>query len=153
MAETGPDYESLKQQIQQHKQLQQDLEQQQRVVDALSNMVVVVDENSPESGKLEMDAQQRHILVLQESVQQFQTGPDSANNNDMLEKIETLQDRWDALIQIMEVQGQRITASGFEFNMTPAPGEIVTTVTSGSQWEVKETITTVTSQEVSCIVD
>ncbi|PSN39418.1 hypothetical protein C0J52_22771 [Blattella germanica] len=220
--------EEDEQQIEQHKQLQQDLEEQQRVVDALSNMVVVVDENSPESAysqmedqltalgerwahicqwteerctklqnlaakwsqlieeiqriqlwldnketqlkqmeanplveigevldrikklqvlRLEMDAQQRHILVLQESVQQFQAGPDSANNNDMLEKIETLQDRWDALIQIMEVQGQRITASGFEFNMTPAPGEIVTTVTSGSQWEVKETITTVTSQE------
>jgi dystrophin len=50
MAATGPDYEALKQQIEQHKQLQQDLEQQQRVVDALSNMVVVVDENSPESG-------------------------------------------------------------------------------------------------------
>ena len=51
MAETGSDYESVKQQVEQHKQLQQDLEQQQRVVDALSNMVVVVDENSPESGK------------------------------------------------------------------------------------------------------
>lgn len=50
MAETGPDYEALKQQIEQHTQLQQDLEQQQRVVDALSNMVVVVDESSPESG-------------------------------------------------------------------------------------------------------
>jgi dystrophin len=50
MAETCPNYETLKQQIEQHKLLQQDLEQQQQVVDTLSNMVVVVDENSPESG-------------------------------------------------------------------------------------------------------
>jgi dystrophin len=50
MAETSPNYEAHKEQIEQHKQLQQDLEQQQRVVDALSNMVVVIDENSPESG-------------------------------------------------------------------------------------------------------
>ena len=50
MAETSPSYEAHKEQILQHKQLQQDLEQQQRVVDALSNMVVVIDENSPESG-------------------------------------------------------------------------------------------------------
>lgn len=50
MAETSPSYEAHKVQMEQHKQLQQDLEQQQRVVDALSNMVVVIDENSPESG-------------------------------------------------------------------------------------------------------
>jgi len=50
MAETSPSYEAHKEQIAQHKQLQQDLEQQQRVVDALSNMVVVIDESSPESG-------------------------------------------------------------------------------------------------------
>lgn len=50
MAEACPNYETLKQQIEQHKLLQQDLEQQQQVVDTLSNMVVVVDENSPESG-------------------------------------------------------------------------------------------------------
>ena len=54
MAETGPDFESVKQQIEHHKQLQHDLSEQQRVVDALSNMVVVVDENSPESGKFEV---------------------------------------------------------------------------------------------------
>lgn len=50
MADTVPDFESLKQQVEQHKALQNDLESQQRVVDNLSNMVVVVDENSAENG-------------------------------------------------------------------------------------------------------
>jgi hypothetical protein len=55
-----------------------------------------------------MDSQQRRILVLQESVQQLVSGFDSPNKNNMFEKVEMLQDRWDALIQIMEVQGQRV---------------------------------------------
>jgi hypothetical protein len=58
--------------------------------------------------RLEMDSQQRRILVLQESVQQLISGFDSPSNNSMSEKVEMLQDRWDALIQIMEVQGQRV---------------------------------------------
>jgi hypothetical protein len=58
--------------------------------------------------RLEMDSQQRRILVLQESVQQLTSGFDSPDNSSMLEKVEMLQDRWDALIQIMEVQGQRV---------------------------------------------
>ncbi|XP_069695333.1 dystrophin, isoforms A/C/F/G/H isoform X7 [Periplaneta americana] len=229
MAETGPDYETLKQQIEQHKQLQQDLEQQQRVVDALSNMVVVVDENSPESAysqmedqltalgerwahicqwteercaklqnlamkwsqltdeyqriqhwldnketqlkqmeahplqeigevldrikklqilRHEMDAQQRHILVLQDSVQKLLSGSDSPSSSDMLEKVENLQDRWEALIQIMEVQGQRISNSGFEFTMTPTSGDTFTLTSPGPQWEMTETITTVSTQEI-----
>ena len=55
-----------------------------------------------------MDAQQRHILVLQESIQQLLAGSESSSSNNLLEKVETLQDRWEALIQIMEVQGQRV---------------------------------------------
>ncbi|XP_033609096.1 dystrophin, isoforms A/C/F/G/H isoform X6 [Cryptotermes secundus] len=229
MAETGPDYEALKQQIEQHTQLQQDLEQQQRVVDALSNMVVVVDESSPESAysqmedqltalgerwahicqwtegrcnklqnlavkwtqvtdefqaiqqwlnnketqlklmeanplveigevldrikrlqvlRLGMDTQQRRILVLQESIQQLVSGFDSPDSSNMLEKVEMLQDRWDALIQIIEVQGQRISNSGFEFHMRPASGEAATVMTPGQQWEMNETVTAVSSQTV-----
>jgi hypothetical protein len=58
--------------------------------------------------RLEMDAQQRRIPVLQESVLQLVSDSDSFGSNNMLEKVEMLQDRWDALIQIMEVQGQRV---------------------------------------------
>jgi len=58
--------------------------------------------------RLEMDAQQREILVLQESVLQLVSDSDSSGSNSMLERVEMLQDRWDALIQIMEVQGQRV---------------------------------------------
>ncbi|XP_021932648.1 dystrophin-like [Zootermopsis nevadensis] len=227
MAETCPNHETLKQQIEQHKLLQRDLEQQQLVVDTLSNMVVVVDENSPESAysqmedqltalgerwahichwteerynrlqnlavkwnqvtdefqaiqqwlnnketqlkqleanplleigevldrikklqvlRLEMDVQQKKILVLQDSVQQL-SGSDLSSSNSMLEKVENLQDRWDALIQIMEAQGQRISNSGFEFNMTPTSGEVFTARALGQQREMNETVTTVTSQK------
>jgi hypothetical protein len=55
-----------------------------------------------------MDSQQRRILVLQESIQQLVSGFDLPDNNSMFEKVEMLQDRWDALIQIIEVQGQRV---------------------------------------------
>lgn len=58
--------------------------------------------------RLEMDAQQRRILVLQESVLQLVSDSDSSGSSSMLERVEMLQDRWDALIQIMEVQGQRV---------------------------------------------
>jgi hypothetical protein len=61
--------------------------------------------------RLEMDAWQRRILVLQELVQQLLSDSDSVGSNNMLEKLEMLQDRWDALIQIMEVQGQRVRIS------------------------------------------
>lgn len=54
-----------------------------------------------------MDVQQKKILVLQDSVQQL-SGSDLSSSNSMLEKVENLQDRWDALIQIMEAQGQRV---------------------------------------------
>lgn len=56
----------------------------------------------------EMDSQQRRILVLQESVQQLVSGFDSPDNNSMFEKVEILQDRWDALLEIIKVQGQRV---------------------------------------------
>ncbi|XP_067142933.1 dystrophin isoform X3 [Centruroides vittatus] len=41
----GPDLIAIKQQIEQQKKIQKDVEQQQEVVNSLSNMVVVVDEN------------------------------------------------------------------------------------------------------------
>lgn len=58
--------------------------------------------------RLGMDSQQRRILVLQESIQQLVSGFDSPDSSNMLEKVEMLQDRCDALIQIIEVQGQRV---------------------------------------------
>nr|CAD7404046.1 unnamed protein product [Timema cristinae] len=227
MSEPGPDWERLRVQMEQHGQLQEDLERQQRVVDALSNMVVVVDENSPESAysqmedqltalgerwahicqwteerhnklrelnarwtevrdecqrqgawldsreaqlkqwevnpalemgevlnrirklqvlKHEMDAQQRRLVELQESTQGLLV--DSTGGVNILEKLELLQDRWDALVQIMEVQGQRISNSGFEFSLSPATGGTTTTATSSDgQWEKHETVTTTSSHE------
>lgn len=45
----GPDLETARRQLQQHKQLQDDIEKEQEVVNSLSNMVVVVDESSAEN--------------------------------------------------------------------------------------------------------
>lgn len=58
--------------------------------------------------KMEMDLNQKKLISLQESIQELDnqgTSPDSVH---MLEKIENLQDRWDAVGQIMEVQSQRV---------------------------------------------
>nr|CAD7448133.1 unnamed protein product [Timema bartmani] len=96
-----------------------------------------------------MDAQQRRLLELQESTQGLLV--DSTGGVDILEKLELLQDRWDALVQIMEVQGQRISNSGFEFSLSPATTGTTTTATvtsSDGQWEKHETVTTTTSHEV-----
>ncbi|XP_037578037.1 utrophin-like isoform X3 [Dermacentor silvarum] len=45
----GPDLETARQQMEQHKQLQDDIEKEQEVVNSLSNMVVVVDEASADN--------------------------------------------------------------------------------------------------------
>lgn len=49
MSEVGTNVISLKEQMETHNQLQQDIKKQQTVVDALSQFVVVVDDNSAES--------------------------------------------------------------------------------------------------------
>ncbi|GLH12299.1 Dystrophin, partial [Gryllus bimaculatus] len=218
--------EGLKRRIEQHRELQQDLQRQQSVVDALKHMIVVVDDSCPENaysqledqltalgerwahicqwakerwsrlqnghsawmsladdlarlqawlddretalkqmeaqpaaeigevlgriGKLqvlrrEMEAQQKRITHLQEKASSLDGG-----GTELLEKLEILQDRWDALDQIMDVQGQRINNSGFDMSWTPLGDDPV----SGDQildghWERTTTITTVTTNVVS----
>lgn len=48
--QVGPTTDALKEQIETHQKLQKDLEGEQANINSLSNMVVVVDEASPESG-------------------------------------------------------------------------------------------------------
>ena len=48
----GSDLAEIRQQIDDHKVLQEELDQQQKKVDSLQNMVVVVDDSNTESGKL-----------------------------------------------------------------------------------------------------
>ncbi|XP_063241315.1 dystrophin, isoforms A/C/F/G/H-like [Bacillus rossius redtenbacheri] len=100
--------------------------------------------------KHEMDAQQKKLSGLQDSAQELLSG--TSEGADILEKLEFLQDRWDALYQIMEVQGQRISSSGFEFSLSSSPSETSSTVTLADpdgQWEKHETLMTIASQEVS----
>lgn len=93
--------------------------------------------------KMEMDANQKKLMTVQESVQELEgqsTSPECVN---VLEKIENLQDRWEAVGQIMEVQSQRITSSGFEFDLK---SERETTVIAGNEW-MSETVTSIAYKE------
>ncbi|XP_076373889.1 LOW QUALITY PROTEIN: dystrophin-like [Tachypleus tridentatus] len=53
----GPDLPAVYRQIEQHQKLQNDTEQQQEMVNSLSNMVVVVDENNADSAYLDLEDQ------------------------------------------------------------------------------------------------
>lgn len=58
--------------------------------------------------KIEMDINQKKIITLQKSIQDFDGHGSYKESNSLLEKIENLQDRWEAVGQIMEVQSQRV---------------------------------------------
>lgn len=58
--------------------------------------------------KAEMDINQKKLVSLQESTQDLDGNSASSEYADVLEKIENLQDRWEAVGQIMEVQTQRV---------------------------------------------
>ncbi|XP_076652088.1 dystrophin, isoforms A/C/F/G/H isoform X8 [Halictus rubicundus] len=93
--------------------------------------------------KIEMDANQKKLSSLQESVQELEGQSTSSECVTVLQDIENLQDRWEAVGQIMEVQTQRITSSGFEFDMT---SEREVTVISGNDW-MSETVTSIAYKE------
>uniref|UniRef100_A0A8D0EDL3 Calponin-homology (CH) domain-containing protein n=1 Tax=Salvator merianae TaxID=96440 RepID=A0A8D0EDL3_SALMN len=57
----GPDLEDLKRQIEEHKALQEDLEQEQVKVNSLTHMVVVVDEASGEKATAALEQQLQHL--------------------------------------------------------------------------------------------
>lgn len=61
--------------------------------------------------KAEMDMNQKKLMSLQESIQELEGNSSSSEYADILEKIENLQDRWEAVGQIMEVQTQRVISS------------------------------------------
>jgi len=58
--------------------------------------------------KAEMDMNQKKLATLQESIQDLEGNSSSSEYADILEKIENLQDQWEAVGQIMEVQTQRV---------------------------------------------
>ncbi|XP_014615296.1 PREDICTED: dystrophin-like [Polistes canadensis] len=93
--------------------------------------------------KMEMDLNGKKVVSLQESIQELDNQRSSPDSINMLEKIENLQDRWDAVGQIMEVQSQRITSSGFEFDLK---SERDTTVISNNEW-MSETVTSIAYKE------
>ncbi|XP_051175836.1 dystrophin, isoforms A/C/F/G/H isoform X1 [Leptopilina boulardi] len=93
--------------------------------------------------KIEMDINQKKIVTLQKSIQDFDGHGSYKECSNLLEKIENLQDRWEAVGQIMEVQSQRISNSGFEFDLTTNTQGNVTT---GNDW-MSETVTSIAYKE------
>ncbi|ERE65230.1 dystrophin-like protein [Cricetulus griseus] len=59
----GPDLEDLKCQVQQHKVLQEDLEQEQVRVNSLTHMVVVVDESSGDHATAALEERLKSIII------------------------------------------------------------------------------------------
>ncbi|XP_077199085.1 dystrophin isoform X16 [Paroedura picta] len=57
----GPDLEDLKKQVEEHKALQEDLEQEQVKVNSLTHMVVVVDEASGDKATAALEQQLQHL--------------------------------------------------------------------------------------------
>ncbi|XP_048351416.1 dystrophin isoform X1 [Sphaerodactylus townsendi] len=57
----GPDLEDLKRQVEEHKVLQEDLEQEQVKVNSLTHMVVVVDEASGDKATVALEQQLQHL--------------------------------------------------------------------------------------------
>ncbi|XP_025206146.1 dystrophin, isoforms A/C/F/G/H-like [Melanaphis sacchari] len=65
----------------------------------------------------QMSSQQKNIIHLQTKIQNLEEEFLYTENCPYSEKIETLQDRCDALVQIIEIQAQRIQDAGFEFDL------------------------------------
>jgi len=65
--------------------------------------------------KAEMDINQKKLTSLQESIQNLDGNSSSSEYANILEKIENLQDRWEAVGQIMEVQSQRVIKKILEY--------------------------------------
>ncbi|XP_050442847.1 dystrophin-like isoform X2 [Adelges cooleyi] len=66
----------------------------------------------------QMSSQQKNIINLQTKIQSLEEEFLHTDESPYSEKIETLQDRCDALVQIIEIQAQRISNAGFEFDLT-----------------------------------
>ena len=58
--------------------------------------------------KMEMDISQKRLGSLQKAIQDFEGHKTTTECLDMLEKLENLQDQYEAVSQIMEVQTQRV---------------------------------------------
>jgi len=81
----------------------------------------------------QLDAQHKRLTGLQEAATELSLRMSPAQPGRDLEQIEALQDRWDALILILEMQSQRISSSGFE--VSPVVGDSSTTISTSLAWE------------------
>lgn len=59
----------------------------------------------------QMEAQHTRLLSIQDAAQELSLRMSPPGGGSDLETIEALQDRWDALVMIMEMQTQRVSSS------------------------------------------
>ncbi|XP_006745665.1 dystrophin-like [Leptonychotes weddellii] len=143
----GPDIEDLKHQVQQHKVLQEDLEQEQVRVNSLTHMVVVVDESSGDHATAALEEQLKALKTDLEKKKQTMDKLCSLNqdllstlkNTLVAQKMEAWLDnfaqRWDNLVQKLEKSSAQISQA------------VTTTQPSLTQTTVMETVTMVTTRE------
>ncbi|KAK0089618.1 hypothetical protein PV325_006328 [Microctonus aethiopoides] len=94
--------------------------------------------------KNDMELNQNKLIQLQTRVQDFSNDVTIVDCNDLFEKIENLQDQWEAVGQIIDVQSQRISNSGFDLNLKTG-----TIINSDNNW-MTETVTSIArSEEIS----
>ena len=89
--------------------------------------------------RAEMSKNEKKLGALQRSVQELSENGSSVECNDLLEKIENLQDQLEAVGLIMEVQSQRMSSSGFEFDTRT---DTETNIVTGNEW-MTETVTSI----------
>lgn len=65
-----------------------------------------------------MDAQQSSLETLQDDTAHLDSKLSPGWTSEIQEKIETIQDKWEALSQIIEVQAQRVCLFDFFFHFT-----------------------------------
>ncbi|KAM7367861.1 hypothetical protein PAMP_014130 [Pampus punctatissimus] len=138
--ETEPvaeDLEVYKEQIEQHKELQNDLEAEQVKVNSLTHMVVVVDENSGESAtaaleeqlqilKEDMEKKRRTLDQLSDAGQDVISLLHSAEAGAKIEAdAEELAHRWDSLVQKLEDYSFQVMEAVTEAGMTQVEEQVV----------------------------
>lgn len=69
-----------------------------------------------QTARREMDAQQSSLETLQDDTAHLDSKLSPGWTSEIQEKIETIQDKWEALSQIIEVQAQRVCLFDFFFS-------------------------------------
>ncbi|XP_011503422.1 PREDICTED: dystrophin-like [Ceratosolen solmsi marchali] len=98
--------------------------------------------------KMEMDMIQKKLTNMQTAIRNFEGHSLSYDCIKMLEKLENLEDQCEAVVQIMEVQSQRISNSGFEVDLFNAQISMYST----NDWINESIIANAQKEEIAGII-